>query len=77
MFFFSRLKQIEPIPEAYDVEWRGPYYSPRSGRWFPSRGQWFSILIFSLKISYFLSTLIFIITNETGGTKPWKQVYQG
>ncbi len=34
--FFSLLKQTEPIREAYDVEWWGPYYIPRSGRWLPT-----------------------------------------
>lgn len=36
LIFFSLLKQTEPILEAYDVEWWGPYYIPRSGRWYPT-----------------------------------------
>ena len=36
MIFLSLLKQTEPIPEAYDIEWWGPYFIPRSGRWFPA-----------------------------------------
>jgi hypothetical protein len=34
--FFKLLQKTEPIAEAYDVEWRGPYFIPRSGSWFPT-----------------------------------------
>jgi len=34
--FFKLLKETEPISGAYDLEWWGPYFIPRSGSWLPT-----------------------------------------
>jgi hypothetical protein len=31
--FFAQLRKTEPIADRYDVEWWGPYFIPRPGRW--------------------------------------------
>lgn len=33
---FALLQRLQPVPEEYDVLWRGPYFIPRSGQWHPS-----------------------------------------
>jgi hypothetical protein len=55
--FFSLLKQSEPIPEAYDVEWWGPHYIPRSGHWFPTHFKLYQgVLYGTLKMDWSLAT---------------------
>jgi hypothetical protein len=34
---FELLKETEPIPGTYDVEWWGPYFIPRARQWHRSR----------------------------------------
>lgn len=33
---FALLQRLQPVPEEYDVLWRGPFFIPRSGQWHPS-----------------------------------------
>jgi hypothetical protein len=57
MIFFNLLKQTEPIPEAYDMEWWGPYYIPRSGRWFPAHFRLYQgVLYGTMEMGWSLAT---------------------
>jgi hypothetical protein len=44
--FFKLLQETEPITEAYDLEWQGPYFIPRSGYWLPTHFMFYKGILY-------------------------------